>query len=89
MALNVKVPEVKARECIYVIVDRLRKYAHFIPHSSSVRKGGVKQVIVNHVLKLHRFLRSIITERDPEVGNAFWRAFMTQSGLDKNMENHE
>ena len=37
----VGLPEVRGCDSVYVVVDRLSKYAHFIPCSSSITAEGV------------------------------------------------
>ena len=78
-------PEVRGCDSVYVIVDRLSKYAHFIPCSSSITVEGVTQLFRTHVWKLHGFPRSIITDRDPKIVSSFWRAFMARLKIDHNM----
>ena len=76
-------PEVKACDCSCVKVDRLSRYTHSTPSASSLAAEGVIRVFVNHMWKLRRFYRSIITDRDPQFVSALWRAFMTHLGTKK------
>ena len=85
MDFIVGLPEVRGFDSIYVVVDRLSKYAHFIPCSSSITADGVAKLFLNHIWKLHGFPRSIITDRDPKFVSAFWRAFMTRLNIEHNM----
>ena len=72
-----------AKRCdgIYVVLDRLNKYASFIPCSSSAIAEGVAQFLVNHARKLHRFNGSVITKRHPKHVGAFCCACMTRLGI--------
>lgn len=85
MDFIVGLPEIRSCDSIYVVVDRLSKYAHFIPCSSSITAEGVARLFLNHVWKLHGFPRSIVTDRDPKFVSAFWRAFMARTKIDHNM----
>ena len=85
MDFIVGLPPVRGHDSIYVVVDRLSKYAHFIPCSSTVTAEGVAQLFINHVWKLHGLPKSIITDRDPKFVSAFWRSLMQQLGIDHNM----
>ncbi|CDJ33009.1 Retrotransposon nucleocapsid protein, related [Eimeria mitis] len=87
----VGLPPVRGHDSIYVVVDRLSKYAHFIPCSSTVTAEGVAQLFINHVWKLHGLPKSIITDRDPKFVSAIWRSLMQQLGIDHNMTtaNHQ
>lgn len=75
MDFIVSLPAVRGYDSIYVVVDRLSKYAHFIPCSSSVTAEGVARLFINNIWKHHGFPRSIITDRDPKFVSAFWRSF--------------
>lgn len=85
MDFIVGLPEVRQFDSIYVVVDRLSKYAHFIPCSSSITAEGVAKLFLNHIWKLHGVPRSIITDRDPKFVSAFWRAFMSKLNIEHNM----
>ena len=39
-------PEVRGCDSVYVVVDRLIKYAHFIPCSNSITAEGVTQLFL-------------------------------------------
>ena len=49
MDFIVALPEVKGCDSVYVVVDRLSKYAHFIPCSSSTTAERVARLFINHV----------------------------------------
>ena len=85
MEFIVWLPDVRGCDSVYVVVDRLSKYAHFIPCSSSITAEGVARLFITHVWKLHGLPRSIITDRDPKFVSSFWRAFMARLKIDHNM----
>lgn len=57
------------KDVIFVMVDRLSKYVHFmaLPHPFQVT-----QAYLDNVFKLHVWPRSIISDRDPAFFN-FWK----------------
>ena len=69
MDFIVGLPEVRGCDSVYVVVDRLSKYAHFIPCASSITAERVARLFLTHAWKLHGFPRSIITDRDPKFCN--------------------
>lgn len=60
-------------DCIMVVVDKLSKFAHFVPlhHSFSAQK--VAQAFPDHVFRLHGMPVQIISDRDPIFTSLFWR----------------
>ena len=85
MDFMVGLSKVRGCDSVYVVVDRLSKYAYFIVCSSSITAEGVARLFLTHVWKLQGFPRSIITGRDPKSVSSFWRAFMARLKIDNNM----
>lgn len=56
-----------------VIVDRLTKYAHFIPLSHPYTAPQVAKVFLDNIHKLHGLPESIVTDRDKICTSKFWR----------------
>jgi hypothetical protein len=54
-----------ARKCnsIWVIVDRLNKFAHFIPVNTNYNVQKYVEIYVVHVLCLHRVPKTIVSNR--------------------------
>jgi len=78
-------PKSKGREVILVVVDRLTKYAHFIPLSHPFSASDVAQVFMENVYKLHGLPLNIISDRDPIFTSKFWRELMKQLGIQLRM----
>jgi len=51
-------------QVILVIVDRLSKFAYFIPLSRPYTVVDVAQVYLDNFFKNHGWLRSIVSDRD-------------------------
>ena len=67
-------------DSILVVVDRLTKYAHFIPWKE---KGNVKdlaKVILKEIFANHRIPQSIISDRDKLFTSKFWNTWTQQLG---------
>jgi hypothetical protein len=50
-------------DCIYVVVDRLNKYAHFVSIPSKYNTYQVEDLFFREVFRLHGLLRNIAVIR--------------------------
>lgn len=75
MDFIVGLPNCKGKSGIWVMVDRLLKYAHFVPMSHRYTASSVAQVFLEHIFKLHGMPSSIVSNRDPIFISAFWKEF--------------
>lgn len=57
---------------IFVVVDRLSKYAHFIPVAHPYTASKIAQIFISNIFKLHGMPSSIIYDRNPMFTSAFW-----------------
>ena len=57
-------PKSFEKKVIFVVVDRFSKYAHFAALSHPFYTMDVAQTYLDHVFKLYRWPRSIISDRD-------------------------
>ena len=58
---------------ILVVVDRLTKYAHFVPLKHPYTAQGVARALLDQVIKLHGFPLTIVTDRDRVFLGTFWK----------------
>jgi hypothetical protein len=66
-------PEVHGRDCIYVVVDRLSKFTHFVMISSDYESPHVVELFFREVFRLHGLPAYIVSDRDRIFFNAFWQ----------------
>jgi len=57
-------PKSEGCSVILVIVDRLTKYAHFLPVKHPYTAATIAQLFMDHVVKLHGLPASIVSDRD-------------------------
>ena len=69
-------PKSSGKEVIWVIVDRMSKYAHFIALSHPYTASTLAQLFLDHVYKLHGAPSEIISDRDPIFVSNFWKKFL-------------
>ena len=55
-------PKVHDMDCIYVVVDRLTKYAHFFSIPSEYIASQVEDIFFKQVLRLHGLSRNIVSD---------------------------
>jgi hypothetical protein len=75
-------PKVQGRDCIYVVVDRLTKYAHFFSIPSEYNASQVADLFFREVFRLHGLLRNIVSDRDNRFLSAFWQELFRLSGME-------
>ncbi|XP_024156291.1 uncharacterized protein LOC112164308 [Rosa chinensis] len=73
-------PKSEGKTAIWVVVDKLTKYAHFIPLSHPYTAASLAKVFVQEVFKLHGMPDNIISDRDPIFLSTFWESFFKLQG---------
>ncbi|KAL0413692.1 UNVERIFIED_CONTAM: hypothetical protein Sradi_1570900 [Sesamum radiatum] len=68
------------KSAIWVIVDRLNKYAHFIALPSKFSAPSLATIFTVEIYRLHGMPKSIISNRDPRFLSTFWRELFRLSG---------
>jgi hypothetical protein len=66
-------PKVQGKDCIYVVVDRLTKFAHFYAILTEYSIVQVVELFFREVFKLHGLPKNIISDRDSRFIGTFWR----------------
>lgn len=57
-------PRSSGYNAVLVVVDKLTKYAHFVPLSHPFTATTVAQAYIDHVFKLHGMPQALISDRD-------------------------
>lgn len=73
-------PPSKGKTTIWVIVDRLSKFAHFIslpPHYTVVTLASI---FMREIYRLHGLPKTIVFDRDTTFVSRFWKELFTQMG---------
>jgi hypothetical protein len=67
-------PKYEGKTVIMVIVDRLKKYAHFFSLSHPFKESIVATTFMKNIQKIQRVPKIIVSDRDP----IFTRNFLTK-----------
>ena len=73
-------PVVEGYSAILVVVDRLTKYAHFLPLKHPYTAQSVDKLLLDQVIRLHGFPTTIVSDRDKIFLSSFWRELFKLHG---------
>ena len=62
-------PKVQGKDCIFVVVDRLTKFAHFFAIATDFSATQVVDLFFRKVFRLHGLPKTIVSDRD----STFWQ----------------
>ena len=74
-------PTSKGKDIIFVFIEKLTKYAHFISISSKAKASQVADSYVKNIFKLHGFPKVIISRGTPNLLAASGKNCSTKLGL--------
>ena len=73
----------KQHESIMVVVDKLSKFAHFIPMKSTYNAVNVTEIFLKEIFRLHGVPKMVISDRDVKFTSNFWKSLF--AGLKTNI----
>ena len=74
-------PKSHLKSVVFVAVDRLTKYTHFMAFSHPYTATEVANLNLHYVFKLHGMPLTIISDRDPVFTTHFWKELMKLQGV--------
>jgi hypothetical protein len=75
-------PKVQGQDCIYVVVDRLTKFAHFYAIPIEYNAVQVAEIFFREVFRLHGLPKNIVSDRDSQFIGTFWRELFRLVGTE-------
>jgi len=73
-------PLSRGHSVVFVVVDRLSKYSHFVSLAHPYAAITVAQLFIANIFKLHGMPQSIILDRDPTFTSTFWSELFRLQG---------
>ena len=62
----------QGHDAIWVIVDRLTKFAHFLPIRTHYSMDKLAQIYLQEIIRIHGVPETIVSDRDPRFQSRFW-----------------
>jgi hypothetical protein len=78
-------PKVHGKNVILTMVDRLSKYAHFIPLGHPYTASTMARAFFNDIVRLHGIPETIVSDRDPIFTGQVWRDLFKMCGVQLKM----
>jgi hypothetical protein len=75
-------PRVQGRDCIFVVVDRLTKFAHFFAIPTDYKAIQVAELFFREVFRLHGLPKQIVSDRDGRFISTFWQELFRLAGTE-------
>jgi hypothetical protein len=75
-------PTSQGKNVILVVVDRLTKYAHFLPLAHPYTVHTVATLFLDHVFKLHGLPQTIVSDRDRIFTSKLWQELFSALKVD-------
>lgn len=73
MDFIVKLPRSHGYDSIWVVCDRLTRYAHFVPCNETLDAPGLAWLFLDRIVRYHGIPDSIISDRGSTFVSQFWR----------------
>jgi hypothetical protein len=75
-------PKTQGRYYIYVVADRLTKFAHFFAISSECKATQVADLFFREIFRLHGLPKNIVSDRGSRFMSAFWQELFRLTGTE-------
>ena len=75
-------PTIQGKDCIFVVVDRLTKYAHFFAISAHYTAAQGAELFFRDVFRLHGLPTTIVSDRDNHFMGGLWQELFRLVGTE-------
>ena len=70
----------KKHDSIWVIVDKLTKFAHFLAVPLDYSMDRLAELYMSEIVQLHGIPLSVVADRDPWFTSRFWKELQSTLG---------
>ena len=70
----------RQHDSIMVVVDKLKKVAHFIPVKSTHKTDDIAKIFMKEIFKLHGLPKAIVSDCDVKFTSNFWKGLFADLG---------
>jgi hypothetical protein len=85
MEFITKLPRtVKQHDSIMIVVEKLTKYAHFIPMKITHKETKIVDIYLKELSKLRGIPKIIVSDKDPKFTSKFWKGLFNIFGTNLN-----
>ena len=70
----------RQHDSIMVVVDKLKKAAHFIPVKSTHKTDDIAKILMKEIFKLHGLPKAIVFDKDVKFTSNFWKGLFAYLG---------
>jgi hypothetical protein len=74
-------PMIGGKSVVLTMVDKILKFAHFIPLSHPYSASSVAKTFFDNIVRLHGIPCSIVSDRDPIFTSMFWKELFRLAGV--------
>jgi hypothetical protein len=74
----------KQNDSIMVVIDKLSKYAHFIPVKSTFKAINITEIFMNRIFRLHGIPKMMVSDRDVKFTSTFWKELFARLNTNLN-----
>jgi hypothetical protein len=67
-----ELPKTQGKDCIFIVVDRLMKFAHFFAIATDFSATQVAKLFFREIFRLHDLPKTIVSDRDNRFMSTFW-----------------
>lgn len=82
MGFITSLAKAQGRDCIYVVVDQLTKYAHFFSIAATYSTTQVAKLFFCEVFRLHGLPQSIVSDKGSRFMSHFWQELFRLCGTE-------